>query len=372
MVTTIYLMGTSTDIAIVGGGIIGLTTAYYLAREGRRVMVLEKGDFGQEASWAGAGILPANDCVDTRTPFEQLRGQSINLFPSLSRELHELTAIDNGYRRCGGLEFLDLASDGHAEEWHGEMPAAVPLSREELFQLEPRVAVDLGPTLHLAEMAQVRNPRHLRALQAACQSLGVVLKPQCPVLSLDRSGQRIIALQSHDGPVHADSYLIAAGAWTDDLLASFGWQAGIKPIRGQMVLLSAPSVSLQRVLLCGPRYLVPRGDGQILVGSTEEDVGFDKQNTAIAVQELLALACQLVPDLRGATVERCWAGLRPGSPDALPFLGRVPGYDNLFLASGHYRAGIQLSPGTGLVMSELMLGRPTTVPLEAFRLDRKL
>ena len=133
--TTIYLMGTSTDIAIVGGGIIGLTTAYYLAREGRRVMVLDKGDFGQEASWAGAGILPGNDGVGSQTPLEQLRGHSVRLFPALSRELRERTGIDNGYRRCGGLEFLDLADDGHAEEWHSDMPAAVPMSREALFQL---------------------------------------------------------------------------------------------------------------------------------------------------------------------------------------------------------------------------------------------
>jgi glycine oxidase len=370
--TTIYPMSTSTDIAIVGGGIIGLTTAYFLAREGRRVMVLDKSDFGQEASWAGAGILPAKNCVSAPTAFEQLRAHSVGLFPALSRELQERTGIDNGYRRCGGLEFLDLADDGHTEEWHSDMPAAVPLSCEVLFQLEPHLALDLGPVLHLPEMAQVRNPRHLKALQAACKSLGVLLKPQCPVLSLDRSGQRIVSLQSPDGPVYADSYLIAAGAWTDELLGLLGWQAGIQPIRGQMVLLSAPSVSVHQILLCGPRYLVPRGDGRILVGSTEEDVGFDKQNTAIAVQELLSLACRLVPDLRSAKVDRCWSGLRPGSPDALPFLGRVPGCDNLFLASGHYRAGIQLSPGTGQVMSELMLGRPTTVPLDPFRLDRRL
>jgi glycine oxidase len=137
-----------------------------------------------------------------------------------------------------------------------------------------------------------------------------------------------------------------------------------------MVLLSAPSPSIQRILLCGPRYVVPRGDGHILVGSTEEDAGFEKRNTAVAIQELLALAVRLVPDLSQATMERCWSGLRPGSPDGLPFLGRVPGWDNLFVAAGHFRAGIQLSPGTGLVIKELLLGQPTTVPLDAFRLDR--
>src|SRR5205823_1901298 len=125
--------------------------------------------------------------------------------------------------------------------------------------------------------------------------------------------------------IQAGAYLIAAGPWSNGLLASLGWQLGIRPIRGQIVLLQAPSVRLQHILLWGSRYLVPRGEGLFLVGSTEEDAGFDKRNTAEAVQELLALACHMVPELRQATIERCWSGLRPGSPDGLPFLGRVPG-----------------------------------------------
>jgi glycine oxidase len=124
------------------------------------------------------------------------------------------------------------------------------------------------------------------------------------------------------------------------------------------------------VLLWGSRYLVPRPDGRVLVGSTEEDVGFEKRTTAAAIAELLLLASHLVPGLASAHVERCWAGLRPGSPDGLPFLGAVPGFDNLFVAAGHFRAGIQLSPATALVMKELLLGQAPTLPMEPFRLDR--
>ena len=116
---------------------------------------------------------------------------------------------------------------------------------------------------------------------------------------------------------------------------------------------------------------MPRADSRILVGSTEEDAGFDKRTTAGAIAELLALGCKLVPALANAAVERCWAGLRPGSPDGLPYLGAVPGFDNLFIAAGHFRAGIQLSPATGLVLKELLSGQPLTVSLDAFRLDRQ-
>jgi glycine oxidase len=122
--------------------------------------------------------------------------------------------------------------------------------------------------------------------------------------------------------------------------------------------------------MLGHEYLVPRGDGHVLVGSTEEHVGFEKRNTAGAIAHLIDLALTYVPSLAQATLERCWSGLRPGTKDGRPFLGLVPGYENLFLAAGHYRSGLQLSPTTGLVMSEMLLGHPPTIPLEAFRVDR--
>ncbi len=137
-----------------------------------------------------------------------------------------------------------------------------------------------------------------------------------------------------------------------------------------MALLNKGVILFRRIILWGPRYLVPRLDGRVLVGSTEEDAGFEKRTTAREISELLTLAGSLVPGLAEAHVERCWAGLRPGSPDGLPFLGPVPGFGNLFIAAGHFRAGIQLSPATGLVMTELLLGQQLTVPLESFRLDR--
>jgi glycine oxidase len=139
-----------------------------------------------------------------------------------------------------------------------------------------------------------------------------------------------------------------------------------------MALLNTGMPLFRHVLLWGSRYVVPRADGRVLIGSTEENAGFEKRTTAEAIAGLLALGSGLVPGLASAHVEKCWAGLRPGSPDGLPFLGPVPGYDNLFVGAGHFRAGIQLSPGSALVLKELILGQPLTIPLEMFRLDRSL
>jgi glycine oxidase len=219
-------------------------------------------------------------------------------------------------------------------------------------------------------MAQVRNPRHVKALVAGCAALGVRLRPGCLVYGLESQGERVTTVRTSAGSLTAGRYLVASGAWTDSLLAPLGRSSDIRPVRGQIALLRLPAPLVRRVVLQGKGYLVPRPDGRVLVGSTEEDAGFDKSTTAEAVSGLLAFALRLVPGLAAAALERCWAGLRPGSPDGWPFLGAVPGYTNLFIAAGHFRAGIQLSPATALVTKELLLGQTATVPVDAFRLGR--
>lgn len=154
------------DVLIIGGGVIGLTTAYFLAREGARVEVLDKSDFGQEASWAGAGILPPSHPSHARTPFDQLRAHSNVLFPGLSAELRERTGIDNGLLRCGGLEFLGRQDEAAEQEWRGDGIIFELIDDGELRRLEPALASGLGQAYHLPELAQLRNPRHAKALLA--------------------------------------------------------------------------------------------------------------------------------------------------------------------------------------------------------------
>jgi glycine oxidase len=364
-------MKISPDVLVIGGGVIGLTTAYFLAREGCRVRIVDRGDLGQEASWAGAGILPPGNPKTARTPFDLLRAHSTAMFPTLVEELRERTHIDNGYWRCGGLEFLDEHEAAAAEqEWRGEGIVCELVDRAGLQRLEPELAPHLTQAYYLPEMAQLRNPRHIKALIAGCQSWGVELQPGCAVHGFDVQEGRVLGILTNQGRLQAGQVIICSGAWTGGLMEALGWRLGIKPIRGQIALLRTNAALVRQVLMFGSRYLVPRPDGRVLVGSTEEDAGFDKHTTGQAIHDLLELAFSLVPALGQAHLERCWAGLRPGSPDGLPILGRMPDLENLFLAAGHFRAGIQLSPGTGLVMKELLLGQPLTIPLEAFSIER--
>jgi glycine oxidase len=362
-------MSAPSDVLILGGGVIGLTAAHYLAREGLKVGVVDKGDFGREASWAGAGIIAPAGSSLPRDPYDQMRARSSAMFPRLSAELREATGVDNGYLVCGGLEWLGEEREAVLGCYQAEGIRFETCTGANLQKLEPTLASGLGNAVVLPGMAQVRNPRHLKALLAWCAPR-VVLHPFRIVHSWDRRDGRVLAVQTDNGRLVAGQFLVATGAWTGSLVESIGCRLEVLPVRGQIALLNTRPSFLKRILLQGKRYLVPRADGRVLVGSTEEEVGFDKRTTASAIGGLLAFAQRLAPALADASVEQCWAGLRPGSADGLPYLGRVPGFDNLFVAAGHFRAGIQLSPITGLVMKELLMGQTPTVPLDAFRPDR--
>jgi len=363
-----------TDVVVVGGGVIGVSIAWELSRHGVSVKVLEQSDFGREASWAGAGILPPGNPDVAVHPYDQLRGASCLLWPEWSGTLGELTGIDNGFRNCGGLE-IRLAGppdqlDELADAWQDEQIEAELLSRDEVLELEPALNPSTVVGLHLPEKCQVRNPRHLKALVSASTAAGVELVSGAPVIELVRQNGHVVAARTPDGEHAAGQFIVATGAWTRRLLAGCGADVAIEPVRGQIVQLATRPLPFTRVIGLGSRYLVPRPDGRILVGSTEEWVGFRKENTAEGVAGLIRFAEELVPGLAGARFETCWSGLRPGAADGLPYLGPVPGHDNLLIAAGHYRAGLQLSPATAVLMRQLVLGQDPLVSLEPFSCDR--
>jgi glycine oxidase len=363
-------MAARSDVLIVGGGVIGLTTAYYLALENVSVTLIDRGDLGQEASWAGAGILPPASSIPSQDGFEQLFQLSIPEFPKLSAELGRQTGIDNGYRVCGGLEFQAGASTGHAGEWSGAGVRAQPLNELQTQQREPALALGLGAASYIPDLAQVRNPWHLRALAESCRLLNVHLEPHCAFLDVERSGDRIVAVRTSTGEIQCGKILFASGSWTAEVMRAIGFVPPIIPVRGQIALFNIGCRLFQAVLLWGARYVVPRDDGRVLVGSTEENAGFDKQPTEQAIASLTGFGCKLVPALADYPLEKRWAGLRPANPDGKPSIGRVPGWSNAFMAAGHFRSGIQLSPGTGLVCVDLLLDRKPAVSLEPLRPDR--
>jgi len=365
-------MATHPDLLIIGGGIIGLTTAYFAAKAGLRVEVCDRGDLGREASWAGAGILPPGNVVHAATPIDKLRALGSEGMAAFADELRELTGIDNGYQRCGGIEFLQEEDRYALKLWESEQICYEFIDRERLHEIEPHVGDIAGDAYLLPECGQLRNPWHLRALIAACKQRGVALTTNQPVVGWRFDGPHVLGVGFADGSVHhAGRILVASGSWSESLLSPLGISPGVHPVLGQIILYRPRQAVLSRVLMLGKEYLVPRADGRVLVGSTEEpEAGFEKRTTTMAFERLNSLATKVVPALAQVEVEKQWAGLRPASRDGLPFLGEVPGTANVFVATGHFRAGVQLSLGTALVMTSLMMGERPLVELSEFRLDR--
>ena len=333
--------GEASDVQIVGGGVIGLTAAYVLSESGLRVSVRDRGELGREASWAGAGILPPGNPNRAGSALDRLRAETAARFPAFSEQLHRETGLDHGYWRCGGVVQLEKHELGVLDLWRAE---GIAFHRES----DTRYA--------LPNMAQVRNPRHVKALLAGCVRRGVELRPHTAWDGIIGPGQCV---------------LIAAGAWSGELLKPFGVELPVSPVRGQIVLFKPERPVLERIVIVGKRYLVPRRDGRVLAGSTEEpEAGFAKANTPEGIESLKQFALGEVPALRSAEVESCWSGLRPGSPDGWPYIAAVPGVEGLFVAAGHFRAGIQQSIGTALLVRELIAGISSGLPRGPFALDR--
>jgi glycine oxidase len=295
------------------------------------------------------------------------------MYQELSTDLFRRTGIDNGYRICGGIEFLQPDDPHSVASWQAEQVPFDLLSPKALRASEPAVSPQPLPAYYFPGMAQVRNPRHVRALIAACNRQGVAFQTGSQIAAIEHREGRVECIRLANGESRsAGQYLVAAGAWSEQLLGPLGLRCGIHPVRGQIVLLKSEKPLLRRIILVGKNYLVPRDDGHLLIGSTEEpEAGFVKQTTPAAIADLLIFAGDLAPDLAAAKMVKSWAGLRPGSRDGRPSLGRVGDFRNLFVAAGHFRAGIQLSPATALVMSELLLGKTPSIALDDFRPDRR-
>ena len=353
----------SCDVLVIGGGIIGLSTALRLADDDVSVTVLDRGEAGREASWAGAGMLPpalpqpGRDGTRADDREFHLRSLSNTLWPDLSDRLRLQTGIDNGYCNSGSLELCPPGEDLNAlmQTWQADGVAVEQLSgRDELDRLVPGLHPSISSAAFLPEFCQVRNPRHLNALKAACQLSGVELLEHVPDVRLNATGSRVTATTS-DHRYSTERICVTAGAWTRQLLQPLNVSLDVRPVRGQMAQLQLPQLPFRCVIEQGRRYLVPRSDGLILVGSTEEDAEFEKQTTADGIRGLLDFAFSIVPDLSQAELVRQWAGLRPGSPTGLPYLGRIDGFDNLYVGAGHFRNGLQMSPGTALLLANMLV-----------------
>lgn len=373
------------DCCIIGGGIVGLSIARALAGRGLSVRVLSRDPPRRTASWAAAGIFPPVARHGGETPGDVLTAWSDQLHRRWAEELLDETGIDNGLSTCGGLHVAITAGrlqelGQAAADWRACGVRCDLVDAAGIGEVEPglRGAVDRGSVLgglFLPDETQIRPPRHLEALLRSCQRRGVEITFDAAVESLITDGSRIAGTEVSlpDGrleTVRAGSFCIAAGAWSERLARSLGLDFETRPIRGQIALFHVPQPPLRRVVNVGVDYLLPRGDGRLLIGSTLEDVGFEAATTRETIDRLRRLGETLLGDLPETLLEQSWAGLRPGSIDGLPSIGRIPGHDNGFIATGHFRAGLHQSTGTAELVADLITGAAPPIDPSAFAPNR--
>ncbi|MCF7201707.1 glycine oxidase ThiO [Pseudomonas oligotrophica] len=347
---------------IVGAGVIGMLSAYRLAQAGSDVVLLESGSTGREASWAGGGIVSPLYPWRYSEAVTALAHWSQDFYPQLGEQLREQTGVDPEVHRTG-LYWLDLDDQDQALAWarqHGRELLAVPM--DEVHRAVPALGAGFSRAVYMPDVANVRNPRLLQALHAALLALpNVRLLENCQATGFLLEGSRVVGVRTSQGEQRADQVVVAAGAWSAELLATLDLALPVKPMKGQMILYKCAEDFLPSMVLAKRRYAIPRKDGHILVGSTLEDVGFDKQPTADALASLKKTAEQLLPALADAQVVKHWAGLRPGSPDGIPYIGAAPGVEGLWLNCGHFRNGLVLAPASCRLLVDLMLGQAPTI-----------
>lgn len=358
------------DIIIVGGGLIGMLTARTLQDAGLSTLLIDQHELGKESSWAGGGIL--SPLYPWRYPqaVSLLARYGHDHYQALCDVLHDETKVDPQWQRSG-LLIPDTQEYAAAQQWTQEFGYDLQLldNAKAVQDCEPQLAAGLASGIFMPDIAQVRNPRLVRALSASLRQRPHLIAEHNPVQELIIDKGNVQGVKIGDQAFYAEKVIITAGAWTS--LFPELTQLTVKPVMGQMILFRGEPNVLNRIILHDGHYLIPRKDGRILCGSTLEMNGFDKQKTESAFNALRNTALQLMPGLASVPIRNHWAGLRPGSPDGVPYIGEHPEISGLYVNAGHYRYGVTMGLGSVQLLVDQLFGRQSFVDPALYRLDLK-
>ncbi len=344
---------TAQHVAVIGGGVIGLSAAWKLAQSGAAVTLFDTGHRQMGGSWAAAGMLAA--AVESRAvsePLSRFNQWNASLWADFAREVSDVAEASIGHDTSGTLLLHQPGVSGH-------VPENTPVwGRDRLTLEEPHIGADCAGAYFFPEDHSVDSRALLSALAIACKQAGVTFRDE-PITRIETAGDRVTGVVSGGELLRVDAACLAAGAWSSDILeASALAPLPVRPIKGQMLCLQtdARAPLLRHVIWGNGVYLVPRADGRLVIGATMEETGFDASLTTEAIAGLRLKAEQVVPGLKKLPVVETWAGLRAGSPDESPFIGHH-GVSNLVVATGHHRNGILQAPGTAQIVTSLLQGR---------------
>ena len=344
------------ECIVVGGGVIGLLTARQLFLAGVDVLLLEKGSLGGESSWAGGGIVSPlypwryNDAVNV------LAERSKKIYPELTKVLLNETGRDCELINSGLFTVTDKDKEiiNWAKTW--SVDARFINDYETIHEIENSVgdAVDKG--IWMPDIMQIRNPKFVKALKASFEHHAIPYYEHCEVEEIITKNNKVSGVKTKQQTLLADKVIIASGAWTAQFNVTES-SVDVVPVKGQMIMYKGEPNLVKRIVLSEGHYVIPRKDGRILAGSTLEKIGFDKSISTSALAELHQAAIELVPLLDKLTVERQWAGLRPGTEQGIPYICQHDDIDGLYIHAGHFRNGIVLGAASAELMADIILAR---------------
>jgi D-amino-acid dehydrogenase len=369
-------------VVVIGGGVVGASAAYHLARAGIETILVDRKDPGH-ATAAGAGIISPGTSTRPLPAFFPLSQVAAEYYPDMVAALAEVGQTDTKYEVVGEL-ILALTEDEYtslpalkslyAERRAGGMPnlgEVADVDNATAHEMFPPLAPILG-ALHVPEAARVDGDHLRNALVAAARHHGADVRYSPATLRIDH--ERVTGVELDQDRLEADGVVIATGAWTNALIAPLGSTVAVEPQRGQILHLTLGDTDTSRWPILGgtgDQYMLTFGPNRVVSGATRETgSGFDVRLTVGGLQSVFNHAMRVAPGVAAGTVKEIRIGLRPLSADGLPYIGQVPGHENVILATGHGPTGLQLGPYSGLVAAQLLTGQPVAADLTPFAVDR--
>lgn len=367
----------TTDVVIIGGGVIGSAIAYYLSKAGVQVIVAERDHIAAEASSAAAGLLAPLGNFSEPGALTDLLLASWSLYPTLIPQLEEISGVRIEYHDPGALHTASSATDvaflrKQLTIWESLGQQVAWLTGDEARQREPLLGQNVAAAIHTPQEGSIKPALMTRAYAEAARRQGAQFYEHTEIVDIQHSNSRATVVQTLSGATIACNHVvIATGAWSARFSSLLGFALPVSPMRGQILSLKQPASPLQHILFGEEIYLVPKLDGTIYVGATVEQAGFDKSITAEGIAWLLSSAIRLVPTLASTPIANIWAGLRPWSPDSQPILGKAPGWENVWLATGHSAIGFESSAISGKSIAEAITGQTPEI-IRSFGVERFL
>lgn len=361
------------DVIIIGAGVIGLATAERLLLQGVKVTLIERNEVGLESSWAGGGILSPLCPWDYSDDVNRLSHYSAQLFPQWTSNLYKASGIDPEYL-ISGMKILSFVDKKIIENWCLQYPTKIKylatshtdthLNKKHYPGYRDQ---ENNSSVLMPDIAQVRNPRLLKSLHIRVLQLGGKIIENCVVNQINIRNHNVHSLTTAQGQIFADYYVVSAGAWSKALLGPHALGIEIKPIKGQMLLFKFNEPPITNIMIKDNVYMIPRQDGHLLVGSTIEDVGFNKEITITARNTLMKKAREILPLLDKMPIIKQWAGLRPATKKNSPYIGRHSTLSNLFMNAGHFRYGIVMAPASAEILTNEITNHSQKIDISPYQ-----